>query len=267
VLPVDCFDLEGNPSIDQDWPTYTLQFTNEEGKLDKMEVPLTFADFAVTEGRFRKQFRTVPRDAWNDNLILLADFLKLSADERDGKFPYIWGVNAKNKLIKVVPAQPIVLACEDRRNFWQMLKSLAGLQTQKLDESTIQRIRNEFAHELASKLMVMADGSAASTTVVEAVAQPVAAAIAVPASTGPQTGPWIESAMCTSCDECTGINPRIFAYDEHRHAYVKDAKGGPYKDLVRAAEKCTAQVIHPGSPSDPNEKDLAKLIQRAAKYN
>jgi len=36
---------------------------------------------------------------------------------------------------------------------------------------------------------------------------------------------------------------------------------------VRAAEKCTAQVIHPGTPLNPNEKDAAKLLARAAKYN
>ena len=79
--------------------------------------------------------------------------------------------------------------------------------------------------------------------------------------------PWIDSAQCTSCDECIGINPKIFAYDENKHAFVKNAKGGPYKDLVRAAEKCTAQVIHPGTPFDPKEKDIDKLIKRAAKYN
>ena len=65
----------------------------------------------------------------------------------------------------------------------------------------------------------------------------------------------------------SNINPKIFAYDGHHHAYIKDPKGGPYKDLVRAAEKCTAQVIHPGTPADPNEKDAAKLLLRAAKYN
>ncbi len=73
--------------------------------------------------------------------------------------------------------------------------------------------------------------------------------------------------MCTSCNECTGINSKIFAYDADQHAYIKNPKGGPYKDLVRAAEKCTAQVIHPGTPWDPNEKDAAKLLSRAAKYN
>ena len=63
------------------------------------------------------------------------------------------------------------------------------------------------------------------------------------------------------------INSKIFAYDADKHAYIKDAKGGPYKDLVRAAEKCTAQVIHPGTPFDPKEKDADKLLKRAAKFN
>ena len=87
------------------------------------------------------------------------------------------------------------------------------------------------------------------------------------ASSNGYTAPWIDSAQCTSCDECTTINGKIFAYDEKKHAYVKNAKGGPYKDLVRAAEKCTAQVIHPGTPYDPKEKDIDKLLKRAAKYN
>jgi pyruvate-ferredoxin/flavodoxin oxidoreductase len=90
---------------------------------------------------------------------------------------------------------------------------------------------------------------------------------AVAAVTDGYTAPWIESELCTSCNECVGINSKIFAYNADQHAYVKDPKGGPYKDLVRAAEKCTAQVIHPGTPFDPNEKDAAKLLQRAAKYN
>jgi pyruvate-ferredoxin/flavodoxin oxidoreductase len=273
ILPEECFDLEGNPSIDQDWPIYTLDYTDESGNKAKMELPLTFADFAVTEARFRKQFRTAPRDTWNENMIPLAEYLELSAEDREGKFPFIWGVNTKNRLIRVIPAAPIVLATEDRRNFWRMMKSLTGLMREKVDEQSTARIRAEFAQEIASRLMLMVDGS-----VVDLPASP--AAIAAPTNGAPAAVPngspagaaagsaaWIDSALCTACDECTTINPRIFAYDDHRHAYVKDPKGGPFRDVVKAAEKCTAQVIHPGSPLDPNEKDLEKLIKRAAKYN
>ena len=78
---------------------------------------------------------------------------------------------------------------------------------------------------------------------------------------------WIETALCTSCDECTRLNPRLFAYNENKQAFIKDPKGGPYRDLVKAAEKCTVQIIHPGMPQDPKEKDSEKLMKRAAKYN
>jgi pyruvate-ferredoxin/flavodoxin oxidoreductase len=297
VLPEECFDLEGNPAVDQDWPSYKLEFVDEKGNAANMETPFTFADFAVTEGRFRKQFRTVPQDAWNDNMIPLVEYLELAADDREGKFPYIWAVNQKNRLIRVIPAEPIVLSCEDRRNFWRVLKSLAGIRPAPMVESADQ-IRAEFAQTMAARLTELvtsgklltgetaAVGSiaaAASPTVVAALAVPVApngkpaaAAIASPAApngkpaavaTDGYVAPWIESQLCTSCNECIGINGKIFAYDADQHAYVKNPKGGPYKDLVRAAEKCTAQVIHPGTPFDPNEKDAAKLRARAAKYN
>ena len=155
ILPSECFDLDGNPSIDTDWPTYTLQYTDEEGKAASMELPLTFADFAVTEGRFRKQFRTVPRDAWNENMIPLAEYLELSDDDREDKFPYIWALDKKNRLIRVIPGAPLVRSCEDRRNFWRMLKALAA-KHEVVDVAAIaEKARAEFAKSLASRLLAM----------------------------------------------------------------------------------------------------------------
>ena len=37
--------------------------------------------------------------------------------------------------------------------------------------------------------------------------------------------------------------------------------------MVKAAEKCTAQIIHPGLPADYSEKDVEKWIKRGEKYN
>ena len=79
--------------------------------------------------------------------------------------------------------------------------------------------------------------------------------------------PWIDTEQCTSCDECTKINPKIFVYNAQKKAVIKNPLGGPYKDLVKAAERCTARVIHPGLPKDRSEKDIEKLVARAAKFN
>ncbi|TWU31955.1 ferredoxin [Novipirellula artificiosorum] len=79
-------------------------------------------------------------------------------------------------------------------------------------------------------------------------------------------GAWLETPLCTSCDECISVNDRIFAYNENKKAIIKNPKGGPYKDLVRAAEKCTAEIIHPGKPWDPSEKDVQKWVERAKRF-
>ena len=79
--------------------------------------------------------------------------------------------------------------------------------------------------------------------------------------------PWLESDECTACDECMKINSKIFAYNGDKKAYIVDPKGGSYEDLVKAAEKCTARVIHPGLPADLTVKDIDKWIKRGEKYN
>ncbi|MBS1826122.1 MAG: 2-oxoacid:acceptor oxidoreductase family protein [Acidobacteria bacterium] len=272
ITPEECFDLEGNPTLEADWPTYTLEYTDDKGQKAKLELPLTFADFAVTEARFRKHFRTAPRDTWNENMVPMAEFLDIAPEDREGKFPFIWAVDKKNRLIRVIPAEPIVKSCEDRRNFWRMLKSLAGVRPVVDVKQVEERIRIEFAQNLTARLLELTGGGALPSMPAVALPAPPTAgnsAAAASASNGGGNGyvaPWIDSAECTSCDECININPKVFAYDDHKHAFIKDANGGPYKDLVRAAEKCTAQVIHPGYPADGSDKETQKLIARAKKY-
>ncbi|MGB5704117.1 MAG: ferredoxin, partial [Polyangiales bacterium] len=79
--------------------------------------------------------------------------------------------------------------------------------------------------------------------------------------------PWIDTPNCTACDECTQLNSKIFVYNSEKKAVIKNAEGGPYKDLVKAAERCTARVIHPGLPRNRNEKGIEKWIKRGEKFN
>ncbi len=79
--------------------------------------------------------------------------------------------------------------------------------------------------------------------------------------------PWLDTAACTTCDDCMGINKMMFAYNEDKQAYIRDPKAGTYADLVAAAEICPAKCIHPGKPLDPNEPGLEELIARAEPFN
>jgi ferredoxin len=78
---------------------------------------------------------------------------------------------------------------------------------------------------------------------------------------------YIETALCTSCNECTDLNNRIFGYDEKNQAFIKDAAAGPFADLVKAAEACPVKIIHPGSPLNPDEQGLEEWIRRAEPFN
>ena len=78
--------------------------------------------------------------------------------------------------------------------------------------------------------------------------------------------PYIDTPLCTSCDECTNLNGQIFAYDENKQAYINDATAGPYKDIVRSAELCPVKIIHPGKPKNPSEANLDDLLNRTAPF-
>ncbi|MDH3645896.1 MAG: 2-oxoacid:acceptor oxidoreductase family protein [Gammaproteobacteria bacterium] len=288
--PAECFDLDGNPSLGRDWPIATIQY-KERGRQKSMEIPTTFADFAVTETRFRKHFRKIPRDAWHDNMLPLADYIDLDAGDREEYVPYVWALDANEKLARVLVGEPMVTATEERRDFWIMLKALADERVATVpDDGLESRIRQEVVQKITSGLMDLADGAGvavlagalaesaaepASARAGEAPAEaqtataaaPVTAAAAKAAVSDEYMAPWIETAECTSCDECLDINPDIFAYDADDKAYIKNPDGGPYRDLVKAAEKCTAEVIHPGLPRDRSDKDIDKWIKRGQKKN
>ncbi|HEX5133195.1 MAG TPA: ferredoxin [Candidatus Krumholzibacteria bacterium] len=79
--------------------------------------------------------------------------------------------------------------------------------------------------------------------------------------------PYIDTPLCTSCNECTQLNNRVFGYNSNKQAEIKDATAGPYSDIVRAAELCPVHIIHPGKPANPGEPGVEEWVKRAAQYN
>ena len=266
----ECSSIKGNPAINDDWPRYKIDYVDEKGKPGQLEVPLTFADFAVTEGRFRKQFRQAPPETWNDDMVQLHLFLDLDEDEREGKYPYIWGVDAKNHLTRILVAEPMVLSCEERRQFWHQLRSIAGEDVKtKVDAKAIaDQAKAEMAQSLAANLLAMSgsDASALVSSVTSGVAATVTATATAPTTPDDYEPVWLESPECTACDECINIAPGIFRYNDDKLAVVANPQGGTFEDIVKSAEKCTAAAIRPGTPWNSKEKNLEKLIKRAEKF-
>ncbi|MDH5315909.1 MAG: ferredoxin, partial [Gemmatimonadota bacterium] len=294
-----------------------------------MSLPLTIADWAATESRFKKHFAVLPDTVDEDVLVPFHAYLDLPAEEREGKTPFIYGLDAERRLARAGMGHEIVELAEDRLKLWHMLRQMAGLEVapavrdlvegelESEYEARLETLKGQYEQQLAelkvrypqvvarrlaegllradrnrtvadllaeAEAAPMAPGfvpsgngggnGAGGTAVAEPVAPPKAAAPAAPPAPAPaeaggelELEPWIESARCTSCDECTGINRKLFAYNDKKQAYIKDPKAGTFKDLVVAAERCPVGIIHPGTPLNPKEKGLEKLIARAARFN
>ncbi|MGB5571311.1 MAG: 2-oxoacid:acceptor oxidoreductase family protein [Sedimenticolaceae bacterium] len=267
----ECCSVEGNPALADDWPEYTLKYKNEDGSESELTVPLTFADFALTEGRFRKHFRKAPPETWHDDMLPVAEFILLDEGDRDGKFPYIWATDAKNRLIRVLVAQEIVTSTEERRDFWHQLKSLVGVESLVDLDQVRAEAKAEMAQSLTAGLLALANGGDVSALASVGTSGGVAPAVAggLPAANDlpwEYEAVWVESPECTACDECTDLAPKVFKYNDQKQAVVIDPKGAPFKEIVKAAEKCTAGCLHPGTPWNASEKDVEKLMKRAEKY-
>ena len=278
----ECLDLDGNPAASLDWPVAKVRYV-ERGREKEMEIPTTFVDFAVTETRFRKHFRKVPRDAWNEDMILVSEYLDLDEDDREGRVPFVWALDAKRQLSRLLVAPAMIESARERRDFWVMLRALGGSDepAEIADDVQIEsRVRQEVVQKIASGLLGLVGGSEALdiSAMLDAAPEarpapepPPLAAVetpgAAPAAAGDYMAPWIDTEDCTACDECIMINPQIFEYNADNKAVIRNPDGGPYRDIVKAAEKCTAQVIHPGLPRDRSAKDIGKWIKRGEKFN
>lgn len=337
----DCLSLEGNPSPDEAWPSYALKYVDEDGAEQTMELPVTIADWAATEVRFKQHFAELPSSQSGDDLMLFHEFLAAPADDRAGRTPFIWALTKERKLRRLKVSGEMVVLAAERQQFWSQLRQLAGLEIPvTVHDTVVGQLESEFAQRadamrldyeakvaelkaslptqiarrLAEGLLRNAGGSAAvaellaslppavasphgnGTTAPAVPSQaPVSAAVTaptaatVPAPTAavvaaptapavPATAPaaddeplvleaYIDSARCTTCNECTNLNNKLFAYDADKQAYIKDIKAGTFQQLVIAAERCPVMIIHPGTPINPKEKDLAKWLKRAEKFN
>ena len=280
-----CASLEGNPSPGSDWPVYALEYVDEAGAKARLDLPVTFADFAATEARFGKHFRKAPPETWNDAMIPLADLLAMPADRRGGRFPYIWATDPKGRLMRLIVAEELVRASEERLQFWRQLKDVAA--PAPVNEAAVaERIRADLMQRIGASLGLngaMAPASArahASTTAPAAATPPTAAAPGGAAMAPTVTTPaaadsapsdyepcWVETPECSGCGDCITLAPGVFAFNVERKAEVVNPKGGKFVDIVKSAEKCPAECLHPGAPWNPAEPGLDQLRARAAIYS
>ena len=142
-------DLDGNPSPLDVWTTYDLNFVNEEGEEHQMTLPVTTADWAMGEARFRRHYNKAND---GDSLVPFHDYLELDEDERDGETPFIYTVDAKKHLSKITVSDEIVQLAEERLRHWAQLKEMAGID---VSDNMRDAVTEGLQDELESKLTAL----------------------------------------------------------------------------------------------------------------
>jgi pyruvate-ferredoxin/flavodoxin oxidoreductase len=338
----DCIDLEGNPALEDDWPSYELKYRTEEGEEQVLTLPVTTADWAAHEARFRKHFEPLsdPAEAGSEEeRVPFHEFVALSLEDRTDKEPFIFTTDAEGRLGRLGVSKEIVELAEERLALWHELREMAGItpsstarraaraeaETALEGKTEAQRVDYEaeradfearypaFVARRIAEGLLRSGGDLTVAQILEQaealpmetppavgavdVAAPVSAS--APAARTPAVGPgadraaeaadegavpeddageeadeddelrmepYIDTVLCTTCDDCIKLNKQMFAYDQNKQAYIKDASAGTFKQLVMAAEVCPAEIIHPGTPLDPTEKGLDKLLKRAERF-
>ena len=145
----ECIDLEGNPSPLDTWTSYELGYLDEEDEEQKMTLPVTIADWAMGEARFRKHFKKAKGD---DDLIPFHEYLEMDKDEREGETAFVYTVDADRHLGKVTVSDEIAQLADERLAHWAQLKEMAGLD---VSENMRDSVTEGMADELDAKLAAL----------------------------------------------------------------------------------------------------------------
>jgi len=269
----DRFSLGDNPQPEVDWPVAQLQFADARMQRVIEPVAFTLADFVACDTRYARHFARVPHAAWSPHMIPVAEWLAHASATTSDRIPYVLAIDGEDVLQRVIADDKVVQAAYRCRETWHRLQELGGV-----NSSHARRlIAREKAAWEASK---QAEIEAIRATTTPATPAGAAAADLSGASTEAQREEcvtpavterskdeaWIETIRCSTCNECTQINDRMFSYNDNKQAYIKDLGAGTYRQLVEAAETCQLSIIHPGRPRDANEPGLAELLERAQPF-
>ena len=262
------FSLENNRNPDADWAVEPFEYADEAQQRVRDEVAFTYADFALCDRRYAAHFAVVPRERWNAGMLPAAQWLQLPERPATERIPYLWAVDADDRLHRVIVDVRMMQSTRRCLLLWHRLQEHAGIH-----DSHAERLlaREKAAWETEKQQALAALQAAAAATPAAEGAAPAAAVASTPDADAPVAAPpsdeaWIETARCPSCNECHTINDRMFAYNENKQAYIKDINAGTYRQLVEAAEVCQVAIIHPGKPRNPNEPGLDELLQRAQPF-
>ncbi len=255
------FSLAANTQLEFDWPLQRLDYEDADQQLVSEDLAFSIVDFAACDPRCAKYFGKVPREKWNGDMVPVREFLAREPKDLTDKVPCLLMVDRDNRLQKVIVNDKLVREARRSVEAWRSLQELGGVHNSHA-AILLERERKVCAEQARPA----AEAQPAAAESAPAAAAP---AVAAPAEAAPEKSsdePYIETTRCTTCNECTQINDRMFGYDANKQASIINPDAGTYRQLVEAAENCQVSIIHPGKPRNPNEPGLDELMKRSEAF-
>jgi hypothetical protein len=259
------FSLAANTQADLDWPQQRLDYEDAGQQAQSETLAFTLVDFLACDPRCAKHFAKVPAAKWSDDMVPVADMLSRDSKNLVDKVPCLTMVDRDNRLQKVIVDEKLMQQARICAEAWRSLQELGGVHN-----SHAARLLEQEKKIWEQSRPVVAEAAPATAPAAAPAVAPAAPAVAsAAAEAAPEQksdDPYIETARCSTCNECTQINDKMFMYDGNKQAYIANPDAGTYRQLVEAAENCQLSIIHPGKPRNPGEPGLDELIKRAEPF-
>lgn len=265
-----CWDMSANPDANELWTTGAHPSGKSPG------YPLTPADFAISQRRYKDSFKLVDAHGGLE-LVSMAEYLAMDAEDRQEVTPYVQGPDAAGKTGRFIVGPDMISWCQIKLDQWEMLQSLPSTANGPDNANKPGQVQaSDYLSKLTESLMGYAgvyqtsgsldvdiDSFLKSSIPVEVIPKPEVQKLEVHEPTV-FIPPKLDTANCHPCDACIHINPQVFSYNEKKQAIIKNPQG-PYKDFVKAAEVCKLGLIDPGYPAG-NHPGIEVWIKRGKKY-
>jgi pyruvate-ferredoxin/flavodoxin oxidoreductase len=226
----DWFSLEGNPDIDKTWTSSTLEYLDDEGALQLMTTPLTPAEFALGEVRFKKQFHRLAAED-EEHALPMHEYVELPRTQRADRIPFVYATDEDRHLIKVACAEGIVSLVEDRRRYWQTLQYLSGVheaQLTALHRTDFDELKTMYEQAMQQRESSLDDIARAMSELATSSKAPVGLGLGAPAASAAASSAsapaasavavvdapvWLDAAdipLCNDCGTCYQELPQLF---------------------------------------------------------
>ena len=263
------FTLDHNAQADRPWPVHRLEWEDATLQRASAETNFTLVDFLACDARYARHFASVPKDKWNGRMVPVADFVASEPQGLPDRVPYTMLTDGANRLHRVLVDAKLIREARHCIEQWRSLQELGGIRNSHAERLLAKERKaweERAAAEAAARAAEAPAAAAPAAQTATTAAAPVAAAAAPAAAKRDPDEPYIETPRCSTCNECTRINDRMFKYDQNKQAYIADTSAGTFAQLVEAAESCQVAIIHPGKPKNPAEPGLDKLLERAKAF-